>query len=162
MTLVSAFNTAAAPSPQFGGDNIGVGASTAAFWATFISTALSTQPDNHVIIPFNIGVNDFGSAIEADWIADVLTVIDACHARWPALNFYLMRPWKRGFNATADTFAGWIDTIVAARTFAHLGPDERVWLKSADDGATMTTDGIHYSVAGEAECAVQWQTVLGF
>lgn len=161
-SLVSNLNVAAAPSPQFGGDNPAQAATTAAFWAANIGATLATEKDNHVIVLYNIGVNDFGSGVEAQWIADVLTVADAVKARWPDAVFYIMRPWKRGFNTTADTYAGWIDQIVAARTFIILGPDERVWLKGSDDGATITTDGIHYSAAGETECAVQWQTVLGF
>jgi hypothetical protein len=40
--------------------------------------------------------------------------------------------------------------------------DERVWLEGGDDGATMTTDGVHYSSAGQTACAAAWQTVLGY
>jgi len=50
---------------------------------------------------------------------------------------------------------------VARPGVAYLGHDERVWLEGGDDGATMTTDGRHYSAAGQAECAAQWRSVIG-
>ena len=165
-TLVATINGLAAPSPQYSGDNIGAGATTAGFWATNIDTRLALDPhadkDNHVIVPYSIGVNDFGTATEAQWIADVETVADVVHARWPAALFYISRPWKRGFDATADTYAGWIATILAARSFCRSGDDERVWLKGSDDGATNTTDGVHYSAAGQIEKAAQMKALLGY
>lgn len=160
--LVTNLNIAAAPSPQFAGENIGAGATTSESFVLTIDGSLAAEKAQHVIVLYNIGVNDFQSATEAQWIANVETVADAIHVRWPAALFYMMRPWKRGFNATADVYASRIDQIVAARTFVRLGPDERIWLKGADDGATMTTDGIHYSAAGQAECAAQWKAVLGY
>lgn len=166
MTLIAAINALTDPSPHFNGDNIAAAASGAAFWAANLDLRLALNPhadkDNHTICLFNIGVNDFGNVAEAAWIANVETVADSLRGRWPALLFYIMRPWKRNFDAMADTFAGWIAQIVASRSFCKLGPDERLWLKGADDGATMTVDGVHYSAAGEAECAAQWLTVLGF
>lgn len=143
-------------------DNVGVNATGADFWSSNIVAALASQSSNHVIVLYNIGVNDFGLVTEADWIADVEAAADACKTRWPACLFYIMRPWKQGFDANADTFAGYIDTIIAARSFCRLGPDERSWLKGGDNGATNTVDGIHYSAAGQTACAAQWKTVLGY
>jgi lysophospholipase L1-like esterase len=114
---------------------------------------------------FNLGVNDIGAGLpaEAVWEANVLYIIDAFRVRYPNVKVYLMRPWYRAHLAEANTLAGWIDVIVAARPgIAFVGPDERVWMAGNDDGATMTTDGTHYSAAGNAECARQWQTVLGY
>lgn len=111
---------------------------------------------------YNIGVNDFVAGTHAQWVADVEYVADAVHARWPAAIFYITKPWKSGFDSTADTYAGWVDEIVAARTFARVGDDERVWLKGADNGATNTTDGIHYSAAGETAAVTAKKTVLGY
>lgn len=142
-------------------DDVGVGASTAGYWHTNIDSVLAGQPDNHTSILLNLGVNDFGVATQAAWIADMEYVLDAVHARWPQALVYLMYPWKQSFDSTATTYHGWIDTIIAARTFSRAGPDEAVWLKGADNGATNTTDGIHYSTAGQAAAATQWQTTLG-
>lgn len=161
-SLVSQINAITTPSPVFALDNVASGASDAEDWADNIATVLAGITTNHTIILYNIGVNDFGIATEAPWIADVQAVADAVHARFPSAIFYIMRPWKQGFDATADTYAGWIDTVKASRSFIELGPDERVWLKSGDDGATNTTDGIHYSAAGQVACAAAWKTVLGY
>lgn len=151
------------PGTTWAHDNIGSGGYTAEYVAdSIITTALAGEPRNHIVVLFNLGVNSFGTAIEADWIADVETIVDAVHARWPQASVYLARPWKQGYDAVADDYADWIDTIVAARTFCYVGHDERVWLKGGDNGATMTYDGIHYSSAGQAECAAQWATVLGY
>ena len=160
-TLTSALNVATSPTADWTRTDIAVSGQTAEWFADNIASVLSpvTTGQSHVL--FNMGVNSFGAA-EADYKADVLTIADAIHARWPAAVIYMMRPWKRGFDATADTHAGWINDLVASRTFIELGPDERSWLKGADDGVTMTTDGIHYSAAGQAECADQWQTTLGY
>jgi hypothetical protein len=118
-----------------------------------------------VNILFNLGVNDVWEGLpdETTWKADVLYILDAFKAVNPDMVAYVMRPWIRGRDAYCGTLADWIDDVVAARpTWVHLGPDERIWLKGADDGATMTYDGIHYSAAGNAECAAQWQTTLGY
>lgn len=123
---------------------------------------LAAERSNHTAVLFNLGVNDFGAATEAGWKADVQYIAAAVHARWPQALFYLMRPWKQGHNATADTYAGWIADIVAGCSYCRSGPDERSWLKGADDGATNTTDGIHYSAAGQAAAAAQWKTTLGY
>jgi hypothetical protein len=113
----------------------------------------------------NVGVNDFSlSLTSGEWIGYMQTIIDAIHTKWPRALIYVAKPWSRGFDATADTFAGWVDTLVASRSsFASVGTDERVWLKGSDNGTTMTTDGTHYSVpTGQAENAAQWRTVLGY
>lgn len=124
-------------------------------------TALSAR----VVALINIGVNDFSGALpdQTAWQNAMLSLIDRISYRWPDSAIYIMRPWARGFDTRADTMAGWIDNVIAARpTRAALGPDERVWLKGADDGATMTTDGTHYSAAGNAEVVEQWLTTLGY
>jgi lysophospholipase L1-like esterase len=113
---------------------------------------------------FNLGANDLlAMPAEATWESNAEYILDAFHVKWPLAQVYLMRPWRRGYNSEADTLAGWIGTVVAARpTFAHLGPDERVFLKGADDGATYTSDGVHPNAAGYVLTAAQWQTVLGY
>lgn len=110
----------------------------------------------------NLGVNDVGSLPpEATWIANYEYIIDAILTKWPAIKVYIVKPWRRGYAAECNTLAGWIDTIIADYAGNVLvGHDERIWLEGGDDGATMTTDGTHYSDAGQAECASQWETIL--
>ncbi len=128
---------------------------------------LAGQPNNHTHVVINLGVNDFGIATMGPWIADMETVIDAVHARYPQASIWVMYPWKRSFDATAATYHTWVDQIITDRPFVIAGPDEAVWLKGSDDGATNTYDGIHYSYAsgppnGETACAAQWQTKFGY
>lgn len=149
------------PSPVWVTTNSGVSATGAGYWVTHIAGAMANKPAQTAAL-VNLGVNDFGHVTGAQWIADMETVLDAMHAAWPEADIYLMRPWKRGYDATANLFAGYIDTIIAAKPYASYGPDERVWLKGSDDGATNTYDGIHYSAAGEAACVAAWKHGLGF
>lgn len=144
----------------------GVGGQTTQQAASTINSMIAgLSPQQPVVnILLNWGANDMGGLpAEATWEGYYYTILDALHAQWPNAKCYIMRPWKRGFDADAATLHGWIDTIVAARsTFAAVGPDEAVWLKGSDNGATNTTDGQHYSAAGEIACASVWQTTLGY
>ena len=88
--------------------------------------------------------------------------IDILQTKWPAAKIYCVQTWIRGKNGEAATMAGWINTIVAARANTFVGHNETVWLEGGDDGATMTSDGVHYSAAGNVEAAVQWKATLGY
>ena len=160
-TLTTAITAAVSPN-TWANNNVAQGAQGAAYFSTNIATILAGQPDNHTTVLINLGVNDFGVLTDPTWTADMLTTIDAIHSKWIGAQVYLMRTWKRGFDSDANTYATSIANIVAARpSFVHLGPDEAVWLKGSDNGATNTTDGIHYSAAGEAACVTAWRAVLG-
>lgn len=140
-----------------------MGATTAAYYAANIDALIAAEPRNHTDGLYRIGVNDFITGNETDWKADVLYVLDAMKARWPAIQIKISKTWKQGFDSTASTYAGWVDDIVAARSsFVSVGDDERTWLKGADDGATNTTDGVHYSAAGQTAAAAAIQTALGY
>jgi len=135
-------------------------AQTDAILATFPTDATT---GDYRAVTLNWGVNGTDqTADEATWTANYLAIIDKVHAKAPNALVYLMRPWMVGYDARAAVLHGWIDTIVAARAFTRVGPDEAVWVKGSDNGATMTLDGVHYSAAGNTEAAIQWQTVLGY
>jgi hypothetical protein len=146
--------------------NGGVNGATVATTASTVSTILAgvNPPDNVTDVLIDLGVNEMGSLpAEATWETNYLTVIDAVHAKWPAAHVRIMRPWKRGFDTDSDTLANYINVIQAARSsFVILGPDERVWLKSSDNGTANTTDGTHYSTAGNTAVVAQWKTQLGY
>lgn len=133
---------------------------------TNIDTALSARVNMPDLVLINIGVNDVNSDVpdQTAWETNMAYVLDAIHTRWASTQVYIMRVWKRGaanqagLNAIDDTY---IPNVISTRAWSHLGPDERVWLEGGDDGATMSTDGIHYSAAGQLEAAQQWETVLG-
>ena len=74
---------------------------------------------------------------------------------------YITKAWRTGQDANCLTMATWIDTVVA--TYGgqvFVGPNENVWLENGDNGATYTSDGVHYNAAGNAENAAQWQAIL--
>lgn len=129
-----------------------------------INAVTTNSPMRYILM--NWGVNEmsnWGAVVEATWKANYLSIIDAAHARFPVATIWLMRPWARNNEAHAATLKGWIDDIIAARSeYVFAGPDESVWLKGGDDGATNSTDGVHYSTAGQAACAAAYQSTMGF
>jgi lysophospholipase L1-like esterase len=114
----------------------------------------------------NLGANDvtdtpWAAITEAGWKANYQYIFSAIKAKWPAVKIYIMRPWRRTFNARCDTLATWIADLVTSNPgTCYLGPDERVFLEAGDDGATWTSDGIHPTTAGYALTGQQWYNVL--
>jgi hypothetical protein len=145
---------------------IAVSGRTTALAYAAIDAELLTHNETPVYVLYNLGVNDaltFGdiTAEEADWKTQTAYILDAMNTKWPTAKVYIMYPWCAGQDADCDLIATWFDDLRAARSaWVKQGPDERVWLKGADNGATMTTDGTHYSTAGKLECAAQWLATL--
>lgn len=155
------------PYVAFGYDWSAKGGETVAAAATRVIGVLAQRPatPEPLYVLMNWGVNEqiAGLPAEATWETNYYTILDAINAKWPNAKCYLMRPWAQGQDADADTMAGWIATVVTARSaFANLGPDERVWLKGADNGATNTSDGVHYSAAGQTAAVTAWLSTLGY
>jgi len=147
--------------------NGGVSGATVASAAAGISSILALLPDTtdpNVEVLCNWGSNDSVSMpAEATFKANYLAILDAIHAKWPQAKARMTLPWRRGYDANCDTLATWIGAVQASRAWAYIADDERVWMKGADNGATMSVDGIHYSVpTGRAEKIVQARTVLGY
>lgn len=95
--------------------------------------------------------------------ADYATILDAINAAWPSARVFVTKSWIRNYDACADIHATAVDTVLSTRgAFAFVGPDERVILKGADNGATNTVDGVHASPAGSAALAAEWMTLLGY
>jgi lysophospholipase L1-like esterase len=111
----------------------------------------------------NLGANDTQLLpAEADWKADFAAILDALHARWPLAHAYVMRPWRRNYAAAMATLIGWEADVIAARApWAHVGPDES-FLEGGDNGASLTTDGIHPNDAGYALTAAAWRAAIGY
>jgi hypothetical protein len=141
---------------------------------TLLATGNSRPPYNTGmpvdVIFANWGANDAtlmggGTVTEANFIADYQDVLDYLHSVWPDAQIYLTKVWRSDLEAECDTMAGWIDTIVASRAFAHVGDDERDWFDA--DPATFSEFGlssvqVHYSPAGDIEAARQKAMVLGW
>lgn len=96
------------------------------------------------------------------WVAQYGAILDYLHGRFPNAHIWIMRPWRLDLETQCATLHTWIDEVLATRTaFASAGPDEAVWQKGADNGATNGT--IHYTVpAGATACAAAWATKLGY
>jgi lysophospholipase L1-like esterase len=129
-----------------------------------IDLADARQVPAYILI--NLGTNDFASGNatipEATWKADYNAILDWLHAKWPSARIGLMRPWRATDNGQLNTVDdAWIPDLVAARAYCFLGPDERVFLKGADNGLTYTTDGVHPNHAGYMLTAAQWETAMG-
>jgi lysophospholipase L1-like esterase len=149
------------------GTNWGVGSSTVASHRATVDASIAAYaaallpPPQYVLL--NLGINDVAGGLpaEATWNANLAYILDAYHAAWPLASVYVAKPWGRTWDTGCDTVATRIDTVLSTRgTWAYVGDDERAWLKAADNGATMTSDGIHYSAAGVAAKVAAVMAVL--
>ena len=123
-------------------------------------TQMNTNPPEEVML--SMGSNNICWA-QVSLEADYTTILDALHTAWPTARLFVTRSWIRGYDACADTHATAVDAVLVGRgAYAFVGPDERVILKGADNGATNTTDGVHPSPAGSAALAADWITRLGY
>lgn len=111
---------------------------------------MAEQPIRLILI--NLGTNDLNAwpLDQATFQNNYLAILDTLHALYPLARMYLSRVWRRNDDAHCAIVNGWIDNVIAARSFAASGDDETTWLKGTDDGATMTYDGVHYNATGEA------------
>lgn len=129
------------------------------FLASAVGTIGSAAPAQFLV---NFGANEF-SVDFATWRAAWDMALDQIHTAMPNAHVWIMRPWKRGADADANTMAGWIaDLVTDNASFVSEGLDERVWLKGSDDGATNTSDGTHYSAAGSGAIVPLYVTLLGY
>jgi lysophospholipase L1-like esterase len=136
-----------------------------ASWAASIDSVLATVYAPPEFILINLGVNDWygGMPDKTTWENNYQYIINALHTKWQSIKIYITKPWNRNNDTNATTVAGWIDELIAANSgVLYEADNESVWLKGSDNGATMTTDGTHYSTAGNTEKKNQMMTVLGY
>lgn len=117
----------------------------------------------------NFGANDVSdSPTESAWKTDYQYLIDAFLTKWPAVKIYITKPWRRGYADWCNTFADWIDDIVAIYAISKpdqvfVGDDERTWFEHGDDGVTFgDSNGVHYNEAGEVAKAIAVQAAMGY
>lgn len=114
---------------------------------------------------YNMSINDapgLESSDEIIWKANTEYIIDALHRKYPSALLWLTRVWGRNYDSECDLLATWIVDLHALKTFTRLGPDERIVIKAEDNGVTNTTDGLHYSIAGDAAWAAEFAILLGY
>ena len=140
------------------------GSNTAAQMKALVDADLATIGATPTYILMNLGSVELalGMPVEAQFETDYGYILDAFHTKWPNVKVYCHRPWYANHEADSNLIAGYIAVVLSTRgSFAYVGPDERVWAKGSDNGATMTSDGLHYSYAGAIKAAAQWRSVLG-
>ena len=154
--------------------NAGVGGTTvASAYASFAYLLSQTWASHRVTnVLMNWGVNDLTVTPpgtlpdQTTWTNQYISMVEQVKAKWPMAQVWIARPYKNGgFDTALDTLATWITDVVAAHpSYVHLGFDERVWFKPniAPYSLLYSDDGTHYNAAGQAECAVQWSTTMGY
>jgi hypothetical protein len=152
--------------------NLGIGGT--AVGAYPIDSQLATLPkDIAPLFIIDLGVNNFaipGVVPSHDgFVAAYLTILDKIKAAYPFAQAYLSFPWRStqlpnwpDMNTACATLRSYIQDVIAARSdWVHAGPDQNVWLANGDNGATRTTDGVHFSSDGQAESVRQWKLIFG-
>lgn len=129
-----------------------------------VNAWIAGTPFEPEFVLINIGVNDMASSTpQAEWEADLAFTLDRIHAAWPDCQILVAYPWTRLYAGKPDIWAGYIDNVLATRgPWAAIGIDERVVLKGGDNGYTNTTDGTHYSAAGQTAIAAAWLAAMGY
>lgn len=129
---------------------------------SYVETNLSSETINVSKILINLGANDVSTLpTEELWKSNLTSIIDAFREKWPNVKLYIAKAWRRNYATECNSLASWIDDVVSSYSAnVYLGHDERIWLEGGDDGATMTSDGTHYSPSGVAEVDDQWLSVL--
>ena len=140
----------------------GAGGSGVTWWNLNIASILSARNNAPDYVCLNLGVNDVDYVDKDAWELAYLQLCDTIHTKWPNAKIYCMLVWFRNNLAKCNVINAHIVSAISKRSFMYEGPDERIWLEGGDDGATMTSDGTHYSAAGEIEAAAQWQAALGY
>jgi hypothetical protein len=162
---------AADATQSFGYENQALTGTTVAQWAsTWADAAVTNLAKYHnrteypLRVLISLGGNDvLALPAEATFKANYQAIISKLVAKWPNIKIYLTKPWRRTYGAECLTVAGWVDYIVSQNPgVVFVGHDENVWMEGGDDGATMSSDGTHYSAAGNAEVINQWKTALGY
>jgi len=130
-------------------DNGGLNGQSVTGWRTIIDTTLAGISKNYDDVFIDLGVND-STPGDATWQSNYAYIVDAIHTKWPSAKIIISYPWKRSWGASTAACHTAIDAMLSTRgPWAVAGDDEAVWLEGGDNGVTMTSDGVHYSTAGD-------------
>lgn len=133
-------------------------------WRTIIDAHVASDNVTPANVLINLGVNDFNAGLpdQTTWTNNYVALLDRMHYYWPNAIIYITTPWKQGFDASADTLAGWIVNVIHARSWFTVPlDDERVWFKP--NVGTYSSDGVHYFLpAGQTAGADAKKSAMGF
>lgn len=124
-------------------------------------TAHTYNAERNYCFLINLGANDIESdgspaPDETTWKTNYQYIIDALVAAFPGCKIILSKPSEIYADNNSATVAGYIDDLITANPgVCYEGDNELVWKKGADNYATMTIDGQHYSTAGQVEAETQ-------
>jgi lysophospholipase L1-like esterase len=133
--------------------------------ATDAWIAAATQAPDIILI--NIGVNDTAAGTsQANFESRLGSVLDKLHAAFPAALINVAKVWRADNPAWAvicDSMDDvWMPNVLATRPWAVFGVDERSVIRDPDNGASKTSDLVHYNAAGQdAMAAAQQQIIEG-
>ena len=124
---------------------IGIGGIGAAGMAARVNSDITAMDYSPTEIIINLGVNDFATIGDGSaWKTNMISIITAYHNTFPGAPIRLVKPWARNNDAPKAIVDAKIDEMYSSYSWLRQGFDEII-LKGSDDGATYTTDGIHYS-----------------
>lgn len=128
-----------------------------------IDSALSTRNFTPQYALINLGANDVNSNPGEVWKTNTAYIVDAIKTKWPNIQVYLTKVWRRNTGSQAVNIAyinNFIDELVSERDWLHVGVNEANILEGGDDGITYTSDGVHPNAAGCELEATAWRTTL--
>lgn len=98
----------------------------------------------------DIGKNDMSAMpSQATFEANISYVFDAFHVKWPTSKIVIESPWRTGKTAESTLIKGYINNVIATRSWATIGTDETGYFATAE-GATpgsYSSDGTHIDTA---------------
>lgn len=139
-----------------------------------IDASLAAMNFTPSYILWNLGINDAHPLNgyppdQTTWKNGVLYCWDALRTKWPSVPIKMMYVWRAAdlptypdLPANCGVLDSWYADILPSRPFVSVIADERIWLENGDNGATYTSDGTHYSAAGNQKAADLWRAAMGY
>lgn len=146
--------------------NVAVGGKTLYSLTDGIASNLAALPDTPApdCALINIGANDVANLGTEEYCKGKLrTYVEAINAKWATTPIYFMRPWYGAYEAACDTLAGYLSDIAGEYAYVNLGPDERVFIKGDDNGASTTMlpqPNAHPNGWGRRLAALEWADLI--
>lgn len=140
---------------------VGIGGIGAANMAARVASDIAAMDYPPTEIILNLGANDFATIGDGStWKTNMTAIITAYHTAFTSANIRIVKAWSRGYAAEIAIANARIDEMYASYTWLRPGFNENI-LAGGDDGATYTTDGVHYSAAGLALIGAAAAAIIG-
>lgn len=113
----------------------------------------------------NIFLLDIGAncGAQANYPTNLQYTVEAIKAKYANAEIFISFPWVRGMEASNAQLHTYIDNVIALHPdYCFPGDDECIWMEGGDNGATMSTDGVHYSDAGYVAKRAAVRAIIGY